>query len=262
MIKMDNLFQIIVYMSGSDFIQSMENLYKSQSGVSYAWRNIKISSINDTYTFNIVLLFFLVLGMLLFYIKINVNIDSKNWNVEKCNPKYLFYSGYVHNDTPLSNYDATLNNFIECTSNLAESGNSYAIGKSLGKVASDFESSFMDISNAMGQNQQVLADDLNQTAQDISAQFDKIQYDLSYNIDSSTTMTYSLLENIGLYVDQLNALIGYISAYVKKYLTYRMMLFANRCITGTSDCDSTNSDYQNAIKIKNVLDSYYGGTNL
>ena len=120
----------------------------------------------------------------------------------------------------------------------------------------------MDISKSSSQNQQALADELDKTAQDISSQFDSLQNDISYNMDSSTTMTYSLLENIGLYVDQLNALMGYISAYMKKYLTYRMMQFANRCITGTSLCNSANSDYQDAIKIKNVLDSYYGGTNL
>tara|TARA_B110000008_G_scaffold102907_1_gene105845 strand:- start:1678 stop:2454 length:777 start_codon:yes stop_codon:yes gene_type:complete len=258
---MDNLFKNIVYMSGSNFIQSIENLYKSQSGVSYAW-GIKTSPINDQYTFNIIFLFLVVLGILFFYIKINVTVDSKNWDVEKCNPKYLFYSGYLNNDTPLSNYDATLNNFIECTTNIAESGNSYTISKSLGKVASSFESEFMDISKVSSQNQQALASELEKNAQDISAQFDSLQNDISYNMDSSTTMTYSLLENVGLYVDQLNALMGYISAYMKKYLTYRMMQFANRCMTGTSECNSENSDYQNAIKIKNVLDSYYGGTSL
>jgi len=54
----------------------------------------------------------------------------------------------------------------------------------------------------------------------------------------------------------------YIGEYVRKVLTYKMVEHANNCMSDANCQNEGHTDYANAIKIKNILDSYYGGTNL
>ena len=100
---------------------------------------------------------------------------------------------------------------------------------------------------------------------DISNQLYEIeQYekDMSMDISGDSVFAYTYLKNIGVYMDQLNAYLDYIGEYVRKVLTYKMVEHANNCMSDANCQNEGHSDYANAIKIKNILDSYYGGTNL
>jgi hypothetical protein len=43
-----------------------------------------------------------------------IHIDFKDWNIQKCNPKYIFYSGYIKSNPNSTAYDSTLDNFNDC----------------------------------------------------------------------------------------------------------------------------------------------------
>ena len=70
------------------------------------------------------------------------------------------------------------------------------------------------------------------------------------------------MKNVGIYIDQLNAIMDYIGDYIQQFLTYRMMDYANQCISSGNSCTEDTESYKKAIRIKNVLDTYYGSTSL
>ena len=93
----------------------------------------------------------------------------------------------------------------------------------------------------------------------IDTQFDEIQNDVSFNSDLSGTYVYTSIKNSGIYVDQLNQLINYVGQYIKQYLTYKMIDFANKCIVkGSDNCNEQDLDYKKAIEINNILKQFDG----
>ena len=70
----------------------------------------------DNYTICFIVLVSLTLVILYFYIKLDINVDMKNWDVHKCNPKYLFFSGKLKKNPNMSSSETTNLNLIECSS--------------------------------------------------------------------------------------------------------------------------------------------------
>ena len=101
--------------------------------------------------------------------------------------------------------------------------------------------------------------------ENISKQLDDLDEEVSLNMNNDTAFTYTYLKNIGIYVDQLNGFIDFVNQYIRQILTYKMMEHASECIND-EECykekDETHASYQNAIKIRNILNEYYGGPNL
>jgi hypothetical protein len=205
-----------------------------------------------------VMLFLLIIMFL--YIQMNVNVDKQNWDIQKCNPKYLFFSGYVYNDNPLlSSSEKTIQNFNDCTNKFAQ-GTNESLGGNLGKVYNKIKKEMIEFDEENALNHVQSRKKFEKSAMDISAQLDAMSTDL---IDASGALTYNYLKNIGIYMDQLNAYMNYIGAYVKQYLTYRMMTHANNCISDKEkECDSNHDEYKKAIQLKDLLNSVYGGNNL
>jgi hypothetical protein len=50
--------------------------------------------------------------ILIYLIKVEVN-SLHNWNIDKCSPKYLFFSGFFKNNGK-DPFKATMNNFFDC----------------------------------------------------------------------------------------------------------------------------------------------------
>jgi len=58
----------------------------------------------------------IILGyiILVYLIKIEVN-SSHNWNIDKCSPKYVFFSGFLKNNGKVKDpFKVTMNNFFDC----------------------------------------------------------------------------------------------------------------------------------------------------
>ena len=48
------------------------------------------------------------------YTRIIFNVDFENWEIQKCNPKYIFYSGYIKKNPNSGPLKSTSDNFSDC----------------------------------------------------------------------------------------------------------------------------------------------------
>ena len=129
----------------------------------------------------------------------------------------------MYNDNPsLTAGDTTIKNFYDCTNKYA-SGTNDGLGGSLEYVFNGAKKSLIEFDDETREKNRNYRDDLEKRAMDISAQLNALEGKVQFSLDASSTLVYSELKNIGLYVDQLNEYMNYIGAYVKQYLTYKII---------------------------------------
>ena len=132
----------------ADFKNKISNLYLfSEKNVLLDSMNTTVNSYNSEYNKNIIIVLLIVFGLTFFYLKIQVSKDVKNWNFKKCTPKYLFFSGYIYNDTSLTNSDATLYNFVECTDKYVSTKNEYLVGRMIGRSVKNIKQNLLSFDN-------------------------------------------------------------------------------------------------------------------
>ena len=233
----------------------------------YGYSSIKSSKFNmNEYSVNIFIIIFILLVCLFLYSKNHLDVDKKNWDIQKCYPKYIFFSGYLHNDIPnQSAYETSVYNFYDCIDKYERGYSKDNIGGILYDANKSFNKKIMKIDNDAKEERKRIEKEMKQKGIDISGQLSLLE-EKALSLDASETIAYTQLKSIGIYMDQLNEFLNFIGAYTKQYLTYRMMHFANKCIA-TGDCRkdgeaSGSDDYNNAMKIKNILDDQFGGNNL
>lgn len=241
---------------------NVADIYKTAEKYSTINRSITNSGDGFAYNLNIFIVFFFVLVILFLYIKNNVTVDEKNWDIQKCNPKYLFFSGYIRRNPNETAYNSTVNNFYECTSNVMKGTNQEFINQSMKNKFMSFQKDLTKFDDNQRKSNQEISRELNERANDIEAQLEVMGDDISMSV--ATVNKYTFLKNFGLYVDQYNAYIDFIQKYIKHKLTYKMLGHAAKCYReNNGDCDNENSDdYKEAIKYKRILDTHFGGTNL
>ena len=245
----------------ADFKNKISNLYLfSEKNVLLDSMNTTVNSHNSEYNKNIIIVLVIVFGLTFFYLKIQVSKDIKNWDFKKCTPKYLFFSGYIYNDTSLTNSDATLYNFVDCTNKYVSTKNEYLVGRMIGRSVKNIKQNLLSFDNNNKKKQKKRKKELKKMEADISGQFNALKNKAEFNLDLSGTYAYSSIKNSGIYIDQINGLINYIGKYIKQYLTYQMIEHANECIK-TGDCNENNETYKKAVKINNILQRF-GGNNL
>ena len=71
--------------------------------------------------------------------------------------------------------------------------------------------------------------------------------DLSLNISRESTLTYNTLDNLGIYVDQLDQIMDYVYQYSKNYLSYLYAYYQN------------GGNIEEQEKVKNILDKHFEG---
>jgi len=59
-----------------------------------------------------IIIFISLIIIIIYLIKIEVSINGKNWEINKCSSKYVFFSGFLKNDGDASK--TTYDNFTEC----------------------------------------------------------------------------------------------------------------------------------------------------
>jgi hypothetical protein len=192
-------------------------------------------------------IFIVFLFIILFLnIKIEVAYDARNWNIMKCNPKYIFMSGLLKNDGDLGNLEETIKNYKECTSQSArkviQSLNSELI------LDEDNKKTFMmknrDILNAVKE----INLETNETDKSNVYSADDVSVNLGITSDSAAY--YSYLKKLGIYVDQMDAVFNYINEYIKGYLSYLFIHYQK------------NNNETAQKQVKYLLDTHYGGINI
>ena len=87
---------------------SIEKIYDIQYGV-----NTFINE-NENHTSNYIILIFFLFTIYLMYFNIIISLDITSWDIKKCEPKYLFISGFIKKIPGFNAIDTTVQNFWNC----------------------------------------------------------------------------------------------------------------------------------------------------
>jgi hypothetical protein len=220
----------------------------------------KPSSIKVERIWNNIILFFGTILIFFLYVYNNIKVSVQSWDIQKCNPKYLFFSGYLHNNNPnLTGGEATLLNFTDCTRKIIV-GKDSATGGGMQHFSDLMDENLWNLNE---QTRSTYGKDLKSmktSTEDISSQLQRMETELELNLDLSDAVIYNEIKNMGFYIDQLNVFMNYISQYTKQYLLHNMVMYINDCkkeLDGKCD-DPDNINYKKAMRIKRILEMAYG----
>jgi hypothetical protein len=237
-----------------DMISNKINLaYKINSGSTI---NFMKNRDIDSYTLNIIILFISSIYILYLYVKSHITIDMKFWNIMKCHPKYLFFSGFIQKEPGLSAIETTMNNFGTCTTKFAKEVNNEVLNETL-KV--DSEKLYQNASNMIN-NRQIKNDDYSDSMQ----QF----IDISNNLNNTLTDKQKLIEkslaSSGIYIDYYNKIVSYFKEYIRNYMTYVIISYTRLYHKARQEQDYEKSQeyLKTIITIRNLLQKHFGGNNL
>lgn len=193
---------------------------------------------------NFIIFMFFMFIIIYWYLHNQIAYSRTDWNKLKCDPKYLFISGYIKPEGTMTSAETTDHNYKQC---ISRGYKSY-----INELKNEYY--YEDINrNKILNNEKELYDVMfknkNKKHETINVDIEKLQnnIDSSLNLTGNSSLTYNHLRNIGLYLDQFDMLLNYINTYVKNYLTY-LYLHHNE-----------NNNNVKSGKVKNILDKYFDG---
>ena len=225
---------------------TIKDIYKLNKNIS----NIKKVSLNE-YTINFFIVFVALAALFIMYIKIDLTIDEKNWKVNKCNPKYLFFSGYIQKNPNSTSIDTTIDNFYDCAQ-MYTSGLNDSLNLPLNNLHEKIKKKFVSFEKSQMNRAKMKQQDIKTDIDKVTKQITELEKDISFNITENSAYTYTYLKNIGYYIDHLNGIMDYIRVYIKNYFTYLMLYNANKYREDTSN----QTYYNNTLKLNNIIKQY------
>lgn len=177
----------------------------------------KIKSINKGYEFvqGLLVAFFLLAVIVILYTRLFLGIDFEHWDIQKCNPKYIFYSGYIKKNPNSSALKSTSDNFKECILRFNNQKDS-EFSKILEKSRLEQYQANEELVNNYKQLSKERVLNLQRKVNTKNKQF-QLQIE---NIKNSSAVGQVQTE-----IDKLNSTIQDIKEYAHSYLTYAMMHF-------------------------------------
>lgn len=221
---------------------SLQKIYKL--GVT----NSSIIFSNELVNFMIFLFFMFIIFY--WYLHNQIAYSRSDWDKMKCDPKYLFISGYIKPEGTMTSAETTNHNYKQC------------ISRGYKNYINDLKNEYYyeDINrNKILNNEKELYDAVfknkNKRSQKLNVDIEQLQnnIDSSLNLTGNSSLTYNHLRNVGLYLDQFDMLLNYINTYVKNYLTYLYLYHTNNADNMASP------NYTNSGKVKQILDKYFDG---
>lgn len=203
----------------------------------------KVQNMNSGYEFvnSLLIVFFLFAVIVVLYTRIFLGIDFENWDIQKCNPKYIFYSGYIKKNPNSSALRSTSDNFKECIARFNNQKNS-----TFSKVLEKSRLEQYQMNEELVNNHKTLSKErilnLQKKVNNKNKQF-QLQIE---NIKKSSSVGQVQNE-----INKLSSIIEDIKEYAHSYLTYAMMHFVfkykiseengtlNESLDRTADCNDT-----------------------
>ncbi len=201
--------------------------------------------------FGIFIFLILSFTILFLYVKMDIDSNTKNWETNKCNPKYLFFSGYFKKNNGMTAEQTTNYNIIECSSKFGSTISS-ALGKDFEDTLEKIDASLITFDKRIEEDTKIL----DEAKRDISGEYNKIYSDISSNMDMRKSIIYKLLLNIGVYMDHLNGIIDYTKKYSENYLNYLMIGHLYKAKTDQTP-ENRELSQQKMFKIKYILDKFF-----
>ena len=177
----------------------------------------EFESINKNYDFvmGLLIALFMLAMIIILYARLFLGVDFENWDIQKCNPKYIFYSGYIKKNPNSTALQSTKDNFDECIvrfNNKEDSEFSKVLEKSKLEQYQKTEEMANNYNNLTRNKILDLQKKVNIKNKEFEIQIKNIQ-------NSSET---GKLQNE---MNKLNTIIEDIKDYAHSYLTYAMMNF-------------------------------------
>lgn len=238
-----------------DNIQSKLNIaYKINSGSSI---NFMKNRDIDSYTLNIIILFISSIYVIYLYVKSHITIDMKYWNIMKCDPKYLFFSGYIKKEPGLTSLETTMSNFGTCTTKFAKEVNHQTLNETL-KI--DSEKMYKEASKMINNRNEGKKDNFSKDMQD----FADISNNLNNQLSENQKTIEKSLKSSGIYIDYYNKIVDYFREYIKNYMTYVLISYTRLYHKARQEGNHEKSQeyLKTIITIRNLLQQHFGGNNL
>lgn len=187
----------------------VETFYKKELSA------LSTSHSNSNY-FDVILVVLFILSIVtILYTRLFFGIASDNWEVQKCNPKYIFYSGYIKQNPNSNSFHSTVDNFNDCIVKFNNQKN----GK-FSKVLEENKQEYLQRSdNAINTHNKLSRERVLQLQRQVNSKNEEFKLQIE-NVEQSRNT--SALQNE---IDKLNAIISDIKEYAHTYLTYAMMNF-------------------------------------
>lgn len=209
----------------------IEELYQGKKYRNYRKRK------NIHYKFLAIGIFFLM-SIIHFILYESMFLTDEIWKTEKCNPKYLFFSGYIKKNPDRSSFQTTTDNFIHCVDQYNKNNDNILNG-----LEDQNNSNIEEVSDYLQQS--IKSRDIALQERKQNRLNDQKKFKLKTNIINKTNN--SNMENIHLSVLGMNKLFVKIKDYLHSYLTYAMMNFAVKykrqqvAEENTASCDGYSS---------------------
>tara|TARA_Y100000389_G_C17302922_1_gene433898 strand:- start:13 stop:765 length:753 start_codon:yes stop_codon:yes gene_type:complete len=193
--------------------------------------------------------FFTLIGIIIIiilYTRLFIGIDIDNWNIQKCNPKYILYSGYIKENPNSNKYQTTTDNFQECIIRFNNKKDN-RFSKILEKNSLEH---LLKVNNIVNTRNKITAKQALELRKKVERENNKFKLQL----EKIETMreTGQLQKEI----DKLNDIIFDIQEYALSYLTYAMSRFVFKY--KLAEEDDTLGNYLNNDASCNI---YHGSGN-
>lgn len=160
------------------------------------------------------LLVILLFTSLILETRILFNIDVEQWKIEKCNPKYIFFSGFIRQNDNLSALETTQDNFNECMTRYAENKFEKTINE---KNEEQMKNENESIRDSIKQREIAL--------NERRKRFNNDEKVIAMRADVISKKNHSTMENIQLQLLEMNKIMSDFKEYLHSYLTYAIMNF-------------------------------------
>lgn len=190
--------------------------------------------LNETFVQSLLLSLFLLAIIVILYTRLFFSVEFENWEIQKCNPKYIFYSGYIKQNQNSTPFASTVDNFNECIVKF----NNQKVNQ-FSKVLEKNTSEYLLKSREMVHNHNQLSKQkVLELQKHVTSKNEEFQLQLE-NVKSSR-QTNELQNEM----NKLNEIINDIKDYAHSYLTYAMMHFVFKY--KISEKNGTSNDQLNS----------------
>jgi len=208
-------------------MSALENFYKTE---------MKIFKKMETNEWIIQTMFFssiLIIIIMILYARLFASVDFKNWEIQKCNPKYIFYSGYIKNNSNTDALTSTVDNFNECIVKFnSQSDNTFSklLEKQMTEDLENNEKKIQDYNTLSREKLLKYQQQMDSKNKEFQIKIDHIQ-----NLGETTGLQEELRK--------LNDVIHDIKEYAHSYLTYAMTHFVFKLKIAEENELRDNSQY-------------------
>ena len=172
-------------------------------------------------------------------------IHKKQWDDVKCKPEYVYLSGILNPDSNLGPVETTIKKYNDCMNLGIQEAidemdiQSYYHTKTQNNKLKTFRGKMRDVYKSKANNASI-SNKMNQIN-------DNLIEELELTVNTDSAIYYNYLKNVGIYIDQIDALMEYIYNYVKNYLSY--VYYSNK----------KHGREEKAEKIEKILNDHFDG---